>query len=287
MDGGLRWVTPDDSEIYRYRVDQLRCTDGREELARVGQMLLDQNARSVNDRYREDNAYVYAYARPQHTWLPVHVLGAISCYEYQACESPDWRDTEAKAFCDALRDKMIHRLPGYDAGPWAIGAASVPPHVADARKAAEHRQVELRREQDARVAAANAALAAGVTELPGERIATVTTLPRATSDPADDRNATIKAIRTALRCRSGKAWSVRGGRGTAWGWIYITAPPARTDEYGGMPPEDAAELGRLLGLDGAAHSQGVSIAASRDYRREYIARAEGRKPEVRGVPYWD
>jgi hypothetical protein len=54
-----------------------------------------------------------------------------------------------------------------------------------------------------------------------------------------------------------------------------------------MPPEDAAELGRLLGLDGAAHSQGVSIAASRDYRREYIARAEGRKPEVRGVPYWD
>lgn len=42
-----------------------------------------------------------------------------------------------------------------------------------------------------------------------------------------DRNETIKAIKTALQKCSGKTWSVTGGRGTAWGWLTIDAPPAR------------------------------------------------------------
>lgn len=41
------------------------------------------------------------------------------------------------------------------------------------------------------------------------------------------RDSAISTIRAALRRRSGKAWSVTGGRGTAWGWITIEAPPAR------------------------------------------------------------
>lgn len=45
--------------------------------------------------------------------------------------------------------------------------------------------------------------------------------------PYEDRNETIKIIRDALKRRSGKPWSVTGGRGTAWGWIRIDAPPAR------------------------------------------------------------
>ena len=42
-----------------------------------------------------------------------------------------------------------------------------------------------------------------------------------------DRAGTIKAIRKSLKRRSGKPWSVTGGRGTAWGWITIDAPPSR------------------------------------------------------------
>jgi hypothetical protein len=45
-----------------------------------------------------------------------------------------------------------------------------------------------------------------------------------------DRNETIKTIRTALRRRSGKAWSVTGGRGTGWGWI--TSPHPRPGARG-------------------------------------------------------
>lgn len=126
-----------------------------------------------------------------------------------------------------------------------------------------------------------------------------------------ERNETINRIRTALKRRSGKQWSVIGGRGTAWGWIRIDAPPARRtwghrlkegvvtnrpedyEEYDSgepgrsMSPIDRAELGTLLGFDKPAHHQGVSIAASNDYWQEYIDRAEGRTPAKIAQPYWD
>lgn len=111
-------------------------------------------------------------------------------------------------------------------------------------------------------------------------------------DPAPaapvDRDQAISAIRAALRRRSGKSWSVRGGRGTSWGWIRISAPPRRCDRYGQMGEEDRAELADLLDLrDGRIGHAGAMIAASSAYRREYIARAEGRTPETIATPYWD
>lgn len=102
-----------------------------------------------------------------------------------------------------------------------------------------------------------------------------------------DRDAAIAAIRTALRRRSRQRWSVTGGRGTAWGWITVTAPPARRTEYGSMTEADRAALGELFGLDAPAHHQGVSIPAGHDYRREYVDRAEGRPPSIIAQPYWD
>lgn len=129
----------------------------------------------------------------------------------------------------------------------------------------------------------------------------------------EDRNATITAIRTALQKRSGKAWSVTGGRGTAWGWIHIDAPPARRtfsnrerpgvdfsapwreryDEYDTGEPghsssrADCDELARLLSIEASQCSGGVGIPASYEYRREYLDRAQGKTPTVIGQPYWD
>lgn len=129
------------------------------------------------------------------------------------------------------------------------------------------------------------------------------------ADPAHDRNATIKAIKDAMKRRSGKPWSVTGGRGTAWGWIHIDAPPARrtsrhklkegmpdfpenyeefdSGEAGGsMSKAETAELARLLDITPGQASGGVGVPASSEYRREYIDRAEGRAPSVIGEPYW-
>lgn len=116
--------------------------------------------------------------------------------------------------------------------------------------------------------------------------------------PLDGRDGAIVAIRAALQRRSGKTWSVTGGRGTGWGWIRIDAPPrecvyAWDDEDGStagtgsvMSGPRRRELAQLLGLE-RVHAQGESIAASSDYYREYVDRAEGRTPSVVGRPYWD
>ncbi len=127
----------------------------------------------------------------------------------------------------------------------------------------------------------------------------------------NDRNETIQRIRKALKARSGKAWSVTGGRGTAWGWITVEAPPSRRtwahrlkagaimdrpEDYEAyccgesdrcMSPEDQAELAQLFGMDVRMCNQNVSIPASSDHYREYIERAEGRTPAKIAQDYWD
>lgn len=126
------------------------------------------------------------------------------------------------------------------------------------------------------------------------------------------RDYTIARIKKALKERSDRPWSVTGGRGTAYGWITIDAPPRRrtwqdvkkspelpciresyeerdmgTPDSGHMGPDDRAELGRLFGFENPVHHQGLSIPSSSAYYAEYIDRAEGRPPSVIGEPYWD
>jgi hypothetical protein len=99
------------------------------------------------------------------------------------------------------------------------------------------------------------------------------------------RDAVIVVIKNALKQRSGKSWSVRGGRGTAWGWIDISALPARKVDYR-MTAEDQAELSALLGKD--VHGQGESVAASSEYYRVALARAMfGTAGNFTAEPYWD
>lgn len=97
-----------------------------------------------------------------------------------------------------------------------------------------------------------------------------------------DRDQAIERIRKALRARSGKSWSVKGGRGTSYGWITIDVPPAREAHR----TEELKELARLMNV-GTVHYQGMDIPASHDYRQEAVDRAEGRTPTVVGTPYWD
>ena len=122
-----------------------------------------------------------------------------------------------------------------------------------------------------------------------------------------DRDEAIKRIRSALKRKTGKTWSVTGGRGTAWGWITVQAPPKRRlchdqnpDWTGfddiptcirktGKPPwierkpkdgekgwytsdAEAGQLGRAFKLDRRAHFQGLHI--SPDETEFYVKRAE-------------
>lgn len=114
-----------------------------------------------------------------------------------------------------------------------------------------------------------------------------------------ERGAVIARIKAALKARSGKAWSVTGGKGTAYGWLHISAPPARCRfTWDGLEPAqgetghcpslaERLELGKLLGRTEPIHPQGESVAASHAHYREYIDRAEGRTPRAIAQAYWD
>lgn len=91
---------------------------------RVGAMLAAENVRSVNHRYDEaEDEGPYVHKRGA-VIDAVQAIKAIDCYEYQSCEHPDWKESEAYAFCAALRHRMVKRIPGfaeaYEAAKWEI-----------------------------------------------------------------------------------------------------------------------------------------------------------------------
>lgn len=105
-----------------------------ETAGQVGAMLWNENRRSVNFRYAEDEIeppYEFRQVAPvtgDFSTLAnlVMVQKALDCYEYQTCESRDWRETEAHDFCVALQGAICWRLPGIsEAKGWPIEEADV------------------------------------------------------------------------------------------------------------------------------------------------------------------
>lgn len=115
----------------------------------LGQRLLDENLRSVRDRYpdldREGPDLPGPrdeYWRMPYVFEPVlegscvslatmrQVLPAVSStavvgvqlshYEYQSCEHEGWRESEACAFVQAMRERLLHCLPGAADASWGF-----------------------------------------------------------------------------------------------------------------------------------------------------------------------
>lgn len=104
-----------------------------------GQMLVNENVRSVAYRYPDTNpdegnmpgpvdAYYmgpYVYRDPGFTPTPGQVFKAIDCLDYQSCEHPGWRTSEAYAALASLRDAYCQQVDGYDDAPWGFDARNL------------------------------------------------------------------------------------------------------------------------------------------------------------------
>jgi hypothetical protein len=84
----------------------------------IGQMLWEENHKSVNARYRENTKTPKYTFRPVEVPSPGEVAKGIGCYEYQSCEHDGWETSAAKAFCTELEGVQIVRLPEYESAPW-------------------------------------------------------------------------------------------------------------------------------------------------------------------------
>jgi hypothetical protein len=89
----------------------------------LGQMLLEENGKSVHYRYREETPTPPFKPCEKALWAvftPVEIIKAAHCYDYQACEHPEYGQSEAKALIQAIIDTAIYQLPGYEAAPWGV-----------------------------------------------------------------------------------------------------------------------------------------------------------------------
>jgi hypothetical protein len=96
-----------------------------ENVTQIGEMLRDQNIKSVDARYDDDPSMLPAWTAEPYHWdsvpvSPLQAFKAIHCYAYQACEDSAWGQSDAKQFCDALERALVRSLPGYDEAAWAL-----------------------------------------------------------------------------------------------------------------------------------------------------------------------
>lgn len=88
---------------------------------KFGQALVDQNYKSVNYRYREQTTPdQYRFRMDGKPYNTVQIIKACDCYDYQACETPDFDETFAKGITKAIRTHAMRHLPGYEQAEWEI-----------------------------------------------------------------------------------------------------------------------------------------------------------------------
>ena len=101
----------------------------------IGAMLWDENARSVDycyeGRYPEDVAHEpYAFT-PYAVEDPDVIFKQFRCYGYQACEHPEWEESESYRLVEAIcatvaasvgsTEEGMYDRPGWDSAPWGVG----------------------------------------------------------------------------------------------------------------------------------------------------------------------
>ena len=101
---------------------QDHCSSARYlSLDEIGQVLVDQNYRSVNERYRKnDDPEKYSFRFFSASMSAIQIIKACDCYDHQACETDDYETTKAAEILREIRRKAISQLPGYDAAKWGM-----------------------------------------------------------------------------------------------------------------------------------------------------------------------
>jgi hypothetical protein len=109
-------------------MDGINLPDGQDlsfksvqDLDKIGQILLDENYRSVNYRYREQEISHQIKFFVQPLLTPVQIIKACQCLDYQCCETEDWEETSAYRIINWIQTEAIRNLAGYEQAQWSIG----------------------------------------------------------------------------------------------------------------------------------------------------------------------
>lgn len=94
-----------------------RVQDNEQEAA---SLLLDENVKSVNSRYADEQTMSIIYDRAASILTAIEAIKAAQCLRYQSCEHSDYEDSIAFKLIEAIIRDAIPRLDGYEQAAWAI-----------------------------------------------------------------------------------------------------------------------------------------------------------------------
>jgi hypothetical protein len=86
----------------------------------IAQILLDENVKSVNYRYRDNEVMSITYDRGAPILTAIQAIKAAQCLRYQSCECDDFEESIAFKLIEAIIADAIPRLDGYESAQWAI-----------------------------------------------------------------------------------------------------------------------------------------------------------------------
>lgn len=117
----LRFASANDGRVhYDDEWLDLKVPD---EAQKVGQILLNENYRSLNARYGSPNKphnFRYNPFSLRPVMGAIEVVKLCHCYDYQACESDDYYETPAHSITQAIQDCAVRTIPGYEEAEWCI-----------------------------------------------------------------------------------------------------------------------------------------------------------------------
>jgi len=93
------------------------------EMCGVAQILHDANLASFRSVYPREKVEGYRITpadlfREWNRFDPVQVIKTCQYIAYQSDDPPGWRDSEARAILEAIKDKATMKLPGYNEAEW-------------------------------------------------------------------------------------------------------------------------------------------------------------------------
>ena len=119
------------SNFQYYHDKEWHTVRSKTDACKVGQMLWDENIRSVSGRYPdcktlddlpgvigENYQLTESDIRPVMAVKAADVFSACKCYEYQACEHDGWKNSEAKAVIESLKNQAVRLIPGMEEASW-------------------------------------------------------------------------------------------------------------------------------------------------------------------------
>lgn len=115
--GDIYIKTEDGSIRYDFK-DKKVCQE-------VAQILMDENNRSVNYRYREQSQAIkinlkLSFVGPAKV---ISVIKCCDCLEYQSCETDNYEETLAYKFLQVIRKDAVKKIlnrNGYEDAPWGL-----------------------------------------------------------------------------------------------------------------------------------------------------------------------